>query len=131
MTYDPVKIIGYMAYIPDGTDFQIEGSGVIARSKDLMAAYLAEYQPEQNVLFQITKVTFFEIPAMSIIKKCAFMIDQPAYERFRKEALKDDIIFPSWHDVQTSKASGKWVKLQFWGNSYELSTKTKFQVIAV
>ncbi len=131
MTYDPVKIIGYMAYIPDGTDFQIEGSGVIARSKDLMAAYLAEYQPEQNVLFQITKVTFFEIPAMSIIKKCAFMIDQPAYERFRKEALKDDIIFPSWHDVQTSEASGKWVKLQFWGNSYELSTKTKFQVIAV
>lgn len=131
MTCNPAKTIGYMAYIPDGTDFQIEGSSVIARSKDLMAAYLAEHQPEQDVLFQIIKVTFFEITAMSIIKKCAFVIDQPAYERFRKEALKDDIVFPSWRDVQTPEASGKWVKLQFWGNSYELSAKTKFQVTAV
>lgn len=132
MTYDPVKTIGYMAYIPDGTDFQIEGCGIIARSKALMAEYLAEHQPERNVLFQIIKVTFFEIPAMSIIKKCAFMIDQPAYERFRTEALKDEIVLPLWREVQSLESNGgKWVKLQFWGNSYELSAKTKFQVTAV
>jgi hypothetical protein len=71
-----------MVYFPDETDFQIEGAVVIARSKDLMASYLVAHQPEQNTLFHIIKVTFFEITAVSIAKKVAFLFDQPAYERF-------------------------------------------------